>query len=487
VNDEREGMKKTMLMRVGSGVMLIVFVALLLSALQQQTAKAESAAGRLKEMTGARTKVVWVQDLSDAGNDTFARGESLRLMGLDTNDRKGERAILSKLSNYSKPLITPSGDKVVYSDLKTGKAYVVGWNGKGLKEISRGFAFDVWLDPKTGLEWAYVGTSIIEGRGTQITHGVMKRFRIDDPSISEMVWDKGTVDADNFQLSADGTRASSLFPWPHGGIVQLQKGDWEKVARGCWPSLAPDNSYLFWIFDGAHRNITLYPSGPGKRRKVNLSKVQGIDGFEVYHPRWSNHVRYMVMTGPYTAGGGKPGGNRILSGGTAVEIYVGRFDGELGKIEQWTRVTHNELPDFFPDVWIEGGEKASVAQTMTPEKPNPKNGVVATKKRERIVVKARQTAGTQTPTPEDIAPYLHCLAASEFEVLEVLEGECNQKKIAVNHWVIRDKKVLPQKYVTGKEYKITIEPMADHPELESERLVSDLENFELPEFHEIGY
>jgi hypothetical protein len=105
---------------------------------------------------------------------------------------------------------------------------------------------------------------------------------------------------------------------------------------------------------------------------------------------------------------------------------------------------------------------------------------------ERIVVEAKHVAGTQTPTPEDIAPYLHCLAASEFEVVKVLEGKCDHKRITVNHWVIRDKKVLPQKYSEGKTYTVTIERMSDHPELESERLVSDLENFELPEFYEAG-
>ena len=38
---------------------------------------------------------------------------------------------------------------------------------------------------------------------------------------------------------------------------------------------------------------------------MNISKAPGVNDYEVYHPRWSNDVRYMVMTGPYTSGNKK--------------------------------------------------------------------------------------------------------------------------------------------------------------------------------------
>ncbi len=63
----------------------------------------------------ARMRIVWVQDMGD-GRDVFAQGGNLRLMGLDTGDGQGERVILGTVGNYAKPLITPRGDRVVYTD-----------------------------------------------------------------------------------------------------------------------------------------------------------------------------------------------------------------------------------------------------------------------------------------------------------------------------------------------------------------------------------
>ena len=82
---------------------------------------------------------------------------------------------------------------------------------------------------------------------------------------------------------------------------------------------------------------------------MNINGAPGIDGYEVYHPRWSNHPRIMAMTGPYKVGSGS---NRIAGGGREVEIYVGRFNANFTAIESWWRVTNNDRGDFFPDVWL---------------------------------------------------------------------------------------------------------------------------------------
>ena len=87
-----------------------------------------------------------------------------------------------------------------------------------------------------------------------------------------------------------------------------------------------------------------------------INEAPGIDGYEVYHPRWSNHARFMVMTGPYVI---RAGGNRIRGGGNKVEVHLGKFTSDFDAIEGWVRISHNDKADFFPDVWIEGGEKTS--------------------------------------------------------------------------------------------------------------------------------
>ena len=101
-------------------------------------------------------RIVWVQDMGD-GRDRFAKGSNLRLMGMDTGDGQVERVILGTLGNYSKPLITPRGDRVVYTDRLRKKVYIVNWNGSGLRELFGGIGLAVWKDPRDGREWIYYG------------------------------------------------------------------------------------------------------------------------------------------------------------------------------------------------------------------------------------------------------------------------------------------------------------------------------------------
>ena len=110
-------------------------------------APASAAAGpadEVRKFTGAPTKAVWVQ--SD-GSDPFAAGDQLVLMGLSTEDGKGERVILSKRQSYVKPLLTPRGDRIIFSTRPQAggpEMFVVGWDGSGLTPLGKGFALTVW-------------------------------------------------------------------------------------------------------------------------------------------------------------------------------------------------------------------------------------------------------------------------------------------------------------------------------------------------------
>src|SRR5262249_35413603 len=98
--------------------------------------------------------------------------------------------------------------------------------------------------------------------------------------------------------------------------------------------------------DGAHRHVLLYNTANFWSSKVTLS----IEGYETYHPRWSNLDRFMTQSGPYKEGNDV---NHVGHGGKKVEIYLGRFDRQFLRIEQWVKVTRNQRADFFPDVWID--------------------------------------------------------------------------------------------------------------------------------------
>jgi len=443
--------------------------------------RARHAARELRDLTGAPTRIVWCQDMGE-GTDLLAYGDKFRLMGFDTEDRRGARPILEKEANYSKPMITPKGDRIVFSNRKEYMIYVVNWDGSGLKPLLRGHAVDVWMNPADGTEWVYYGADPLEGVDQNLkSYSGFSRFRIDDPSVSEPVWDKTEVmqlTENNFQLSADGARASL---WgPSLGVAELPNVKWEPYGKGCWPSLAPDNSYVFWHFDGGHRSMTAYSPGGGNDRRIVINGAPGVDGGEVFHPRWSNHARFFSVSGPL----------EIAGGGPEVEVYIGRLDDRVTAVEQWARVTYNERADFFPDVWIAGGEKACLAYPQKPAAvaaaPAPAAAQPSTP-RARAVVEARLVETSAIPAPATIAPYRRALVANRYEIVKVLEGDCPHKEIMAAHWAIRDAQVLDAaRRQTGQVYRMTLESYDDSPELEGERLIMDGDQFLLPLFVDIN-
>ncbi|NOY82155.1 MAG: hypothetical protein GXP31_14250, partial [Kiritimatiellaeota bacterium] len=333
--------------RRGRAGVVSVVLATLTCGVRTSAATTAAQATGLRALTGAHTRVVWVQDIGD-GRDVFCRGNRLLLMGIDSDDGKGERPIIGTPGSVAKPLITPRGDRVVFTDRKRRKVCIVGFDGTGGADIADGELADVWQDPDTGLEWVLVGQDSRRLRGSTV-FGRIVRIAVDRPWAKQVVWRNGPGQLDNFQVSADGTHASGLFPWPHCGVADLGRHTWRKLGSGCWPSLAPDNSYLFWVFDGPHRNVYIHTNGDTRHWKVSINSAPGIGGFEVYHPRWSNHPRFMTMTGPYKVG---KGGNKIGGGGTGVEVYLGRFNAGYTRIEAWVQVSRNRRADFYPDAWI---------------------------------------------------------------------------------------------------------------------------------------
>ena len=108
-----------------------VLLAICLLAMAWQSASASAPAvvdaASVETFTGGHTRVVW---LTDAENkDSFAGHNKLRLMGYDSRDGKGERVICGERANYHRPLITPDGERIVYSNRQTRRIYAVNWDG----------------------------------------------------------------------------------------------------------------------------------------------------------------------------------------------------------------------------------------------------------------------------------------------------------------------------------------------------------------------
>ncbi len=431
-------------------------------------------------LTGARTRVIWVQDTAD-GTDIRSKGDQLVLMGYDSHDNEGAKTILSTPGNYAKPHITPLGNRVVFSDVPRPRTFVVNWDGSGLRKLGRGFALTTWIDPKTKTEWVYIGTDM---KTDPTTFGVVTRHQIDQWDVSEVVWVRRRVSPDSFQVSADGRFAGGLFPWPAAGLVELPKGAWRRFGRGCWTSLAGGDLPLFWIFDGDHRTLTLVDTDRDERWKVSINNAPGIDGFEIYHPRWANHPRFLTMTGPYTIGAGA---NKIRGGGPQVEIYLGRFAEDFTSVESWVQVTANQHADFYPDAWIDPSERPATFVTgniaLGPGIASP----VPAPGGSRLVVEARVLEAAPIPTPESILPYRRAMLVNEYEVVQVLEGAYEETNILVAHWVIRDGRVLATAArERGSIHRMTLELYDEHLELEGERLIMDSDEFDLRLYYDVN-
>jgi hypothetical protein len=426
------------------------------------------------------------------GTDPFAAGDNLALFGFDTEDGRGERAILAGRGSYVKPLFTPKGDRIVFSRRPTRpggpEVLIVNWDGSGSRTLARGFALATWANPADGREWVYVGTDAKPGQDYDFV--TVTRIAIDDPHVRELVWNKSLVSGDTFQVSADGRYAGGLFPWPQAGVAELPNGNLRKLGDGCWTAMSTVRGPLMWYFDGSHRNLTLVDVRSDKRWVVNINTVPGFGNDEVYHPRWTNHPRFVAMSGPYNLGGA----NQVRSGGTQTEVYLGRFSPDYSKVEAWARVTSNAGGDSYPDVWVDRRKSphqtAPADGTLGPAAASAASAgpsTTASAGAGRLVVQARLTKAGTIPTPQSIAPYRQALVVNTYEILGIAEGSYQRPTILVAQWAIRDRQVLAGAHkTTGSVHRLTLERYDAHPELEGERLISAGDAPELPLYYEVS-
>jgi hypothetical protein len=327
--------------------------------------------------------------------------------------------------------------------------------------------------------------------GTDITNwefATIWRFPIDAPEKREVAWNSAPVSIDNFQVSADGRYAGGMFPWPEAGIADLQAKTVKIVGQGCWPALTSARGPLFWYFDGAHRNLTMIDVDAGGRWIVNVNNAPGFDGAEANHPRWTNHPRFMTLSGPYNLGGP----NQARAGGPQTEIWIGRFSEDFSRIEGWARVTDNGGGDSLPDVWIDLEQSPHAQRPGGPLGPAHARAAAAgggsagSASAGRLVVNARLLRAASIPAPESILPYRHALVVNEYEIMDVVHGAYSEKEIRIAHWGIRDSRVLPEAAKTpGAAFTMAVERFDAHGELEGERVISASEASALPLYYEI--
>jgi len=367
-----------------SGLLRVACIALILCPLH---GRADTATD-IRNFTGAPTRVVWIQDAGDKAN-VYSEHPSIRLMGYDTEDGKGERAILPDIGWYAKPLLTADGKRVVFANLADHTVDVVNFDGTGLRQVLKNdeaYKFDekpfiddaVWTDPKNGVTWVYA--LVMEQReGKPVP--TIRRYQLDHPEVSELIWDKTPVFM--FMVSGDGRAASGgILDGGNSsqGLFTLPNGSYITGHNGCWPSMSPDGSHRMWVFSGSHNGVGLLTptnrSGATTNHLV-LFAAPGLvtnGGDEMYHPRWTNNVHFLTMDAPFPhkAWNFKSDEKIPIDVAANVEIYIGKFNDDFTKVERWIQVTHNKLGDYWPNVWIKPSQADIAALASAPEVPEEK-------------------------------------------------------------------------------------------------------------------
>lgn len=338
---------------------------------------ASGVADKVKELTGVPTRIVWAEQepgtLPDLYSDWYT---NLYLMGLCTEDGKGVRRILPEAGACSRPVLSPDGRRVLFGSRPENSIYMVDWSGANRRVVTREayWIMEVGVDPKTGEEWVYASTNSSSTYGMADPpwdlNAALSRFSITNSGKKELVWSgRGGTYLGN--VSDDGRFGASWSGGPHVYLLDFEKNQGTILRDGgCWPSMLPGLPLRFFVFNGDHRSGLVFenPLDVEKRREWRLDfggiGVVNERKFEVYHPHWSNHERFMVATGPYNhitnqgcarwQWNGDDLKSYVPEGAEFVQVSLGRLSEDLTRVEQWVQVTQNDSPGkWMPDAWLQ--------------------------------------------------------------------------------------------------------------------------------------
>ena len=311
-------------------------------------------AARVLEMTGARTKIVWAHHVAGSGGQWGGGRAEFELMAFDTTPPH-RRRLLPGPASYGNPSITPDGRRVVFTDVPELKIYSVDWKGGQKKLLTEGFALCAWKDPKTRKIWVYAGQAEF--------NAPIFRFQLDEPSVREVVWEKPASCTNGFGVSADGTRAGSMFPWPSAGVAILPNVSWSQYGHGCEGCLAPDNSYRFFHMGEAagHSGVMMYDAGGSGKRVIRFNNFPNRGRQDSWNARWTTDVRFLTVSSP--------------NSGPRQEVYLGEFDERFTRVTRWIQITDRPRQDLVSHAWINPGLGVRSGEApLTVEIPAPEPG-----------------------------------------------------------------------------------------------------------------
>lgn len=142
--------------RLGVGLVMVMVLGCMAGAAMAE----QSVASKIRQMTGARTKIAWIRASGGKGHPFGAGmepGDNViwRIVVIDTDGNGGaERYLIDKLGAYSHIEITPSGKRVLYAS--QGAVWVIDWDGKNQRKLLDKAATVAVAEDPPGTEWVYV-------------------------------------------------------------------------------------------------------------------------------------------------------------------------------------------------------------------------------------------------------------------------------------------------------------------------------------------
>lgn len=123
----------------------------------------------LQALGSGPARLVWV--LGRDVEDLFVQGKTGQLYVLDTEDGKGQRCLLEEVTSYAKPMLSPDGRQIVFTNLDQKAVFAVNFDGTGLRKLVEGYASDVWWDPGTSHTWCMCARGIGTRGGASFAAG----------------------------------------------------------------------------------------------------------------------------------------------------------------------------------------------------------------------------------------------------------------------------------------------------------------------------
>lgn len=210
-----------------------VFMLVLLMGLSPRPGFAEQEADlgeQIEAVAGSHIRLVWAGLAKPGISDPESVSQQQQLFGLDSRDGRGVRKISLLDGNFSRPLLTPLGERVVYSrwdpEKQRSHIHVTQFAGGLHSPLAPGYAVDVLKTADSPKTWIYALRSLRRSENDTWVAGRLVRFAIDQPQKVDVVYEGEPVVVGSVSLAPTGETMQAVRPERGLGLFDIDSGSW---------------------------------------------------------------------------------------------------------------------------------------------------------------------------------------------------------------------------------------------------------------------